>query len=89
MIRKNIILTVLFLLNALIVFCADIKYNTSDIPTELLENAKAVVRYENVEFEVISPEKALQKVIFAITIVNKNGLRNSRLKQFLWMILWM
>jgi hypothetical protein len=77
MIRKNIILTVLFLLNALIVFCADIKYNTSDIPTELLENAKAVVRYENVEFEVISPEKALQKVIFAITIVNKNGLRNS------------
>lgn len=53
------------------------KYLLSDIPKELLENSKAVVRDNNYEFVINSPGSATLMVTSAITILNENGIDNS------------
>lgn len=49
------------------------KYAVSDIPDSLKKNAFAIVRKNNVSFEVISNKKAIKRVTFAVTIFNKNA----------------
>lgn len=56
---------------------AEIKYRVSDIPAELLANAKAVVRNEDIRFTVNSTKSALKSVTYAVTILNENGLQLS------------
>jgi transglutaminase-like putative cysteine protease len=51
----------------------DIKYRVANIPVQLLKDAKAVVRNEDITLEIKSNGKLVQKVIYAITILNKNG----------------
>jgi hypothetical protein len=51
-------------------FSQETKYKVSDIPKNLLANAKAVIRNENIEFEIFSPKEDVQKVEYAITILN-------------------
>jgi len=55
---------------------SDIKYRVSDIPKQLLTDAKAVVRNEDIVVEINSNGKLVQKVKYAITILNKNGESN-------------
>ena len=63
--------------------CAkDIKYKVSDIPKELKENARSVVRNEEVVLEVKSPGNASVKVSYAVTILNKNGLNDGCFQEF-------
>ena len=62
-------------LNA-ISFADDVKYRVEDIPKPLLKDAKAVVRNEEIVVEVRSDGKIVQKVKYAITILNKNGKSN-------------
>jgi hypothetical protein len=52
------------------------------IPDSLKENANAVVRYENKEFVILSNEKAIYNVKYAITILNKNGDANANLSVY-------
>ncbi len=55
----------------------EIKYRVADIPKALLKDAKAVVRSENIQVKIISDAKLVQKVFYAITILNKNGASNA------------
>jgi len=53
------------------------KYPVADIPKSLLKDAKAVVRNEDIVVEVKSNGKLVQKIRYAITILNKNGNPNA------------
>ncbi len=57
-------------------FASGIKYPFDDIPKSLLKDAKAVVRNEVIVVEINSNNKLVQKVTYAITILNKNGKSN-------------
>ena len=59
----------------------DIKYRVADIPKQLLKDAKAVVRDESIQVKIISDAKLVQKVLYAITILNKNGASNANFMQ--------
>jgi transglutaminase-like putative cysteine protease len=52
---------------------SSVSYAVSEIPAPLLKNAKAVIRKESVVTEVQSGNKLIQKVCFAITVLNQNG----------------
>ena len=62
-------------LNA-ISFADDVKYRVEDIPKPLLKDAKAVVRNEEISVEIKPNNKLVQRVKYAITILNKNGKSN-------------
>ena len=55
-------------------FGKEIKYKVADIPKELKENARSVVRLEKIEFEVKSTSSAVARITRAITILNNNGI---------------
>jgi len=74
---KTLSLLILFYLSLAPLFAGEIKYPVSEIPKQLLKDAKAVVRNEEINLEFKSSGKFVQKVTFAITILNKNGLSNS------------
>lgn len=76
------ILTGFSILNANPLIAGENRYNVSDIPESLLKNAKAVVRNKETVFEVYSANRAVQKVKYAITIVNMNGIKESLFKEF-------
>ncbi len=61
-----------------ILYSQEIKYPVSEIPKELLENSKAVVRYDLNEFEVYSSNSAVIRVKYVITILNNNAIENSK-----------
>jgi hypothetical protein len=54
-------------------YAAKEKYKVSDIPPELLEGSKAVLRNENVKFILNSEKGATLEISYAITILNENG----------------
>lgn len=58
------------LLLCLSVFAEEQKYKVSEIPAELLVDANAVIRLNNEDFIVYSESKAIEKVIYAVTILN-------------------
>jgi hypothetical protein len=60
---------------------SDNKYAIANIPKEMLEDAKAVVRKNDVVFEISDPNSAVAKVNYAITILNKNGLSLSLFRE--------
>jgi transglutaminase-like putative cysteine protease len=61
---------------------AEPKYKVSDIPKDLLKDAKAVVRKNEVEFKISDIDKAVENVTYAITILNENGIDKSVFYQF-------
>jgi len=62
------------------------KYKVADIPKEILENARSVVRNEEVVLEVKSINNATLNMTYAITILNKNGLTDAYFKELLYKI---
>jgi len=60
----------------------EIKYKVADIPKELKENARSVIRNEEIVFELSSISSAVQKVTYAITILNKNGIDDAYFTQY-------
>lgn len=80
-INRGIKLLLIFAMGCRVAVCSEPKYKVSDIPKKLMEDAKAVVRKSEIEFEIASINSATEKVTYAITILNKNGLYNSILKQ--------
>jgi transglutaminase-like putative cysteine protease len=73
---------VLFNLIAAPIHASPLKYNTSGIPKNLLKDSKAVIRESNIVFEIYDIDKAVERITYAITILNENGLRNSLLTEF-------
>lgn len=57
------------------------KFIAEDIPAELKDNARSVIRYSNHKLEILSSKKAKYTVSWAITILNENGLQDSYLKE--------
>jgi hypothetical protein len=70
------ILCILLILTLSGNFCksGEILYKVSDIPPELKENARSVIRVSSAEINVFSIDKAEINYLIAITILNKNGL---------------
>ena len=77
----RISLLVTFLLLGRITFASDLKFRVADIPNNLLKDAKAVVRENEMVFEISSVNSAVARVHYAITILNKNGIDLSVLKE--------
>jgi hypothetical protein len=80
--RKSKLLLLVCLFISTLAFAKENKYKLADIPKNLLSNAKAVVRTENIEFEISSPKKAVEKVTFAITVLNNNGIDNAEFIEY-------
>lgn len=81
--KRSLLVTLLCLLFINAVWAAkEIKYPISEIPVELKENAKAVVRLERREFELKSDNKATEKVTLVISILNENGLDVAHFSEF-------
>lgn len=58
-------------------FAKETKYRVADIPKELKENARSIVRNEEIILAVKSRNNATLSVTYAITILNKNGLEDA------------
>lgn len=71
--RKRIlqILSVLFFPATL--FAGEGEYAVSKISPVLLKNANAVLRLEEIRFEIVSPAKTVMTNRYVITILNENG----------------
>lgn len=75
--KKNTILIICILSSTFnTLFAKDILYKISDLPKDLKENARSVVRNEEMVFEINSENSATLKVKYAITVLNKNGLED-------------
>jgi transglutaminase-like putative cysteine protease len=61
---------------------SEIKYKVADIPKSLLTDAKAVIRINEKVFEITDINRAVEKVTYAITILNQNGIDNSIFIEF-------
>ncbi len=61
---------------------ADVKYKVADIPKELISNASAVVRNSETVFEISDKNTVVQRVTYAITILNEKGIEKSVLTEF-------
>ena len=73
-IKNGIALAVWLVMVAGLVNAKEIKYKVADIPKDLRENARSVVRNEEIILNVKSVSNATVAVTYAITILNKNGL---------------
>lgn len=52
---------------------ADINYSALTIKEEMKKDADAVVRYDRIEFVVLSRARAIKRTHFVVTILNKNA----------------
>jgi len=64
------------------IYAKEIKYKVADIPKDLKENARSVVRSEEIILEVKSLSNATVTVVYAITILNKNGLADAYFQEY-------
>ena len=55
-------------------FAQNSNYKVSDIPAELLENANAVVRFENIEVSIASQRSITIKQLRVVTVLNEYGI---------------
>lgn len=60
-----------------VLYGKELKYKVSEIPTAILKDSKAIIRNKSIEFEISNVGKAVEKIHYAITILNENGLNNS------------
>src|SRR5689334_16705002 len=72
MVRRISIVLAFFTL-ALRVTAGNGEYAVSKIPASLLKNADAVLRLEELRFEVVSLKEAVEHYHYVITILNDNG----------------
>ncbi len=58
------------------------EYDASKIPKDLFTNSDAVIRINNIEFEVFNKKKAVYKRTLAITILNRQGTRMGEIEVY-------
>ncbi|MFI5132871.1 MAG: DUF3857 domain-containing protein [Chitinophagales bacterium] len=71
--KKFIFLFIAFIVSVNNSFAGDGDYAVSKIAPELVKNANAVLRLEDVKFEIISTKEAVEWNHYVITIMNENG----------------
>lgn len=79
--KLKIGLIIFFLSLSVLTHATEHKYLISDIPKSLLSGAKAVIRKHETVFEISDISTAVQKEVLAVSILNKNGIPLSVLKQ--------
>jgi len=70
---KKIFLIIICSLPVIALFAGDGDYAVSKISPDLLKNANAVLRLEEIRFEVINTREAVERNHYVITIMNENG----------------
>lgn len=71
--QKGVFALVAFLIVTLKAQADHGEYAVSKIPAALLKNADAVLRTEELRFEIISTKEAVQNYHYVITVLNENG----------------
>src|SRR5947207_1734324 len=56
-----------------VLYAGDGDYAASKISPALLKNANAVLRFENLKFEILSAKEAIETNHYVVTILNENG----------------
>jgi transglutaminase-like putative cysteine protease len=77
--KKNSLILVGLVLLCCSAYPGEILYKVSDIPAELKENARSVIRFSSHELVVTDIRSATLKITTAITVLNKNGLEDANL----------
>ncbi len=70
---KLAFMTILLFCAVLTTYSSELKYGISTIPAGLTDNANAVIRNEEITFQIIDPGHAVYKEHFALTILNKSA----------------
>jgi hypothetical protein len=70
----RLILLISFLSISSYIYVRDQKYIISDIPKPILAYSKAVIRKSETLFEISGDSKAVLKKVYAVSILNKNGI---------------
>ena len=71
--RLRIAAACIFLLVTLSALAGDGEYAVSKIPPGLLKNANAVLRFEDIRFELLNTKEAIETNHYVITILNENA----------------
>src|SRR5258706_1466699 len=71
--RIKLFIAISFLITALQATADNGEFAVSRIPPALLKNADAVLRFEELRFEIINLKEAVQTYHYVITILNENG----------------
>src|SRR5678816_4845085 len=70
---KSLVLDILSVTRHICLYAGDGKYAVSNISPSLLKNANAVLRLEEIKFEIYSTKEAIETNHYVITILNENG----------------
>jgi len=70
---KKFFLIIVSLLTSYFLFAGSGDYAVSKIPPALLKDANAVLRFEDMKFEVVGTKEAIETRHYVITILNENG----------------
>jgi hypothetical protein len=63
----------IFIINVFFLYAGDGEYAVSKISAALMKNANAVLRFEEIKFEIHSAKEAIETNHYVITILNENG----------------
>jgi len=70
---KKFLLIIISHLSGHFLYAGSGDYAVSKIPPALLKNANAVLRFEDIKFEVVSTKEAIETRHYVITILNENA----------------
>lgn len=79
---KAVSIVLLLLIYSISLFTQETSYKVSEISDILQKNAKAVIRFKQVDFEIKSEHQATMSVSYAITVLNENGIENSLFREY-------
>ena len=70
---KRLIFHKYYSFNVIFLYAGDGEYAVSKISPALMKNANAVLRFEDIKFEIHSTKEAIETNHYVITILNENG----------------
>lgn len=80
--KKRFIIGCLLLISSAVLHASDGKYSVSGISPVLRMNANAVVRLEELKFEIKSVKEAVQTSHYVVTVFNENGDRWAQFSEY-------
>jgi len=79
---KKLLLIIAITTSGKFLYAGDGEYAVSKISPSLLKNANAVLRFEEIKFEVHSTKEAIETNHYVITILNENGERWAQFAEY-------
>jgi len=70
---KKLLLIIVVITHQIFLYAGDGEYAVSKISPALMKNANAVLRFEDIKFEIHSTKDAIETNHYVITILNENG----------------